>query len=342
MGRWHQLRWGSAQAGISLSLASTAWLLSGLTPSPFLNTLLPALTTLPALLPLRRRAGAFCWVVISALTLMLLCSPLGDGIAALWAIAVVLGAGLVIALGQDFSQLPLQRQLLQAPDLSFPQLRRGSELGALLGFGLTGLIRPGWHQFLPAALLLLPLLPSALDRHPTAIEESSLPRFSREAAWQGLMFGAFFGLLPIWIRSIAAGDCFNFGMVLTAYGIGRSLIPVPNRHSPWTLFGLIGGVLVAGQLLPGLISTLLFIPLGALAAATDRQLVDRVQPDDPALGWQILRRSGAIGGLVGVLLMGALAQAIGLPLALLVQVMLFLTAPLVLQAIRRAQRTAQQ
>ena len=49
-GRWNQLRWGSAQAGVSLSLASTAWLLSGLTPSPLLNTLLPVLTTLPALL----------------------------------------------------------------------------------------------------------------------------------------------------------------------------------------------------------------------------------------------------------------------------------------------------
>ena len=333
-GRWNQLRWGSAQAGVSLSLASTAWLLSGLTPSPLLNTLLPALTTLPALLPLRRRPGAFCWIVISALALLLLCSPLGAGVQTAWAIPLVLCAGLVIALGQDFSQLPLQRKLLQTPDLTFQQLRRGSELGALLGFGLTGLIRPGWHQFLPAAVLLLPLLPSALQRQPNAVQAMELPGFNREAAWQGLVFGAFFGLLPLWIRSIAEGNCFNFGMVLAAYGIGRSLITASGRRSSWSLFGPIGGLLMAIQLLPGFISTLLFIPLGGLAAATDRQLVDRLHPTDPAEGWQVLRRSGAIGGLVGVLAMGSLAQVIGLPQALLVQVGLFLTAPLLLKALR--------
>ena len=334
IGRWNELRWGSAQAGVSLSLASTAWLLSGLTPSPLVNTFLPALTTLPALLPLKRRAGAFCWIVISAIALLLLCSPIGAVIQEAWAIPVVLSAGLVIALGQDFSQLPLQRQLLQAPNLSFQQLRRGSELGALLGFGLTGLIRPGWHQFLPAALLLLPLLPAALQRQPTSLQALGLPKFNREAAWQGLVFGAFFGLLPLWIRSVAQGNCFNFGMVLTAYGIGRSLINAPCRRSSWALFGLIGGLLVMAQQLPGIISTLLFIPIGTLAAASDRHLVDRLQPDDPAQGWQVLRRSGAIGGLLGVLMMGSLAQAIGLPQALLAQVALFLTAPLVLRSIR--------
>ena len=100
------------------------------------------------------------------------------------------------------------------------------------------------------------------------------------------------------------------------------------------MFGLIGGLLVAVQLLPGLISTLLFIPLGGLAAVTDRQLVDRLQPTDPAEGWQVLSRSGAIGGLVGVLAMGSLAQVIGLPQALLAQIGLFLTAPLLLKALR--------
>jgi len=336
MSRWNHLRWGSAQAGVSLSLASTAWLLSGLSASPLINTLLPALTTLPALLPLRRRAGAFCWILLSSVGLMLLCSPLGAGIQAAWAIPVVLCAGLVIALGQDFSQLPLQKQLLEGSNLRFQQLRQGSELGALIGFGLTGLIRPGWHQFLPAAFLLLPLLPAALQRQSCHLPGLDLPEFNRAAAWQGLVFGALFGLLPLWIRSVAEGNCFNFGMVLMAYGIGRTLINAPIRRSPWSLFGLIGGLLllVAGQLLPGIVSTLLFIPIGALAAATDRQLVEHLQPKDPAQGWQILRRSGAVGGLVGVLIMGSLAQAIGLPLALVAQVALFLTAPLVLRCIR--------
>lgn len=334
MSHWNQLRWGSAQAGVSLCLASTAWLLSGLSPSPLINTLLPALTTLPALLPLKRQAGAFCWIVISSLVLLLLCSPLGEGIEAAWAITLVLCAGLVIALGQDFSQLPLQKQLLRDPDLNFQQLRRGSEFGALLGFGLTGLIRPGWHQFLPAALLLLPLLPAALQRQSSHLEGLDLPTFNRAAAWQGLVFGALFSLLPLWVRSVAEGNCFNFGMVLMAYGIGRTLFNASSHRYSRSLYVLIGGLLMVSQLLPGIISTLLFIPIGALAAATDRQLVDHLQPEDPAQGWQVLRRSGAIGGLVGVLMMGSLAQVIGLPQALLTQVALFLTAPLVLRSIQ--------
>ena len=163
-----------------------------------------------------------------------------------------------------------------------------------------------------------------------------MPKFNRAAAWQGLVFGAFFGLLPLWVRSVAEGNCFNFGMVLMAYGIGRTLFNASSHRYSRSLYVLIGGLLMVSQLLPGIISTLLFIPIGALAAATDRQLVDHLQPEDPAQGWQVLRRSGAIGGLIGVLMMGSLAQVIGLPQALLTQVALFLTAPLVLRSIQLA------
>ena len=45
---------GASQAGASLTLASTAWMVSGLTASPLLNSLLPALGVLPLLMPLRR------------------------------------------------------------------------------------------------------------------------------------------------------------------------------------------------------------------------------------------------------------------------------------------------
>ena len=65
------LTWSGAAAGSSLTYASTAWLLSGLSASPFLNALLPALGSLPALVPLpmvrrgscsnRRRPPCFCW-----------------------------------------------------------------------------------------------------------------------------------------------------------------------------------------------------------------------------------------------------------------------------------------
>ena len=330
-GRLDQLRWSSAQAGVSLSQASSAWLLSGLTPSPLLNSLLPAITTLPALLPIRRRRGGFLLIVLSAVALLLICSPLARQMPRSLAVAAVLLAGLTIALGQDISQLPLQRELLRLRSLNFQQLRRGSELGALAGFSLTGLIRPGVHQFVPATLLLLPLLPTAFQSEDQAHGAINLPAFNLQAALQGWIFGGFFGLLPLWVRSIADGNCFNFGVVLAAYGIGRSLRSKPPTRSGWAFYGSIAALLLAGQFLPGWLTTVLFIPMGFLAATTDRQMVQQLSPDDPAQGWQILQRSGAIGGLIGILAMGAIAQSIGLPHALLVQLALFLTAPFLLR-----------
>ena len=141
----------------------------------------------------------------------------------------------------------------------------------MLGFCLTGLIRPGVHQFIPAALLLLPLLPLACHRQPSSVEDLSLPGFNREAALQGLLFGGFFGLLPLWVRSIAEGNCLNFGMVLAAYGLGRTVLNnrPSARQSSWHLYGLLGALLGLGQLLPGWMTTVLFLPIGTLAAATD-------------------------------------------------------------------------
>ena len=267
--------------------------------------------------------------------LLVLCSPMASAVQPALLVIVVLLAGLTIALGQDISQHPLQLNLLQTPNLNFPQLRLASEIGALLGFMLTGLIRPGFHQFLPASLLLLPLLPLACRPPSAAVQGISLPRFNREAALQGLLFGGFFGLLPLWVRTIADGNCLNFGMVLTAYGLGRTLSS--HATDPWSFRGhyaLIAALLGLGQISPGWMTTLLFLPMGALAAATDRQLVATLTPDDPAHGWQILQRSGSLGGLVGVLVMGGLAQGGGLPLVLGLQLVLFISAPLLMRSVR--------
>lgn len=327
-----QFRWGSAQAGVSLSLAASAWLLSGLTDSPLLNSLLPALTTLPALLHLQRRANGFVLEFSSVLLLVVLCSPLANNIPQTLTIASVLLAGLVIALGQDLSQLPIQQELLSNTRVSFKQLRQGTELGALAGFALTGLIKPGWHQFIPAALLLLPLLPTVVVAGSSSRNKIPVPSFNPRAALQGLIFGGFFALLPLWVRTISTGNCFNFGIVLVAYGIGRSLINTTPTQPAWRLYGLIAILLFAGPWLPGWMTTALFLPVGILAAGTDRQIVKHISPTDPATGWQMLQRSGAIGGLVGVIAMGIVAQLIGLPFTLLFQLALFAAAPLLFKA----------
>ena len=56
------LAWGSSRAATSLAVASAAWMLSGLTPSPLINGVLPlqllafllAAALIPRLLPARR------------------------------------------------------------------------------------------------------------------------------------------------------------------------------------------------------------------------------------------------------------------------------------------------
>ena len=332
----NQLRWGGAQAGTSLALASSAWLLSGMTTSPLINSLLPALTTLPALLPLRRRSTGFGLQLASALLMIALCVAAIAGFSTrqAWGMATLLLAALLMALGQDLSQLPLQRHVLSSGGLAFRQLRRGSELGVVAGSLLTGLIVPGVHQFLPALLLLLPLLPTALQAAAQQRDNlaSSVPPFDSSAALQGLLFGSFFALLPLWIRSIAAGNCFNFGIVLTGYGIGRSLMARNLRLPGGVTYLLIAALLMVCHATPGWLATSLFIPVGWLAAGCDLQQVERIANDDPAAGWQILQRSGAIGGLVGILLMGGFAQLVGLAFALPLQLGLFCLAPLVLRS----------
>ena len=271
-----QFRWGCAQAGVSLSLAASAWFLSGLTDSPLINSLLPALTTLPALLRIQRSAAGFVVELSSVIMLVVLCSSLPTNIPPPLIIASVLIAGLAIAIGQDLSQLPIQRELLNDAQLNFNQLRQVTEIGALAGFALTGLLKPGWYQFMPAALLLIPLLPTVIIASSSSLSKISVPSFNTRAAIQGLIFGGFFALLPLWVRTISTGNCLNFGVVLVAYGIGRSLINTTPTQPAWKLYSLIAILLFAVPWLPGWVTTGLFLPVGVLAAGTDHQIVQQL------------------------------------------------------------------
>ena len=49
------LAWGSSRAATSLAMVAAAWMLSGLTPSPLINGLLPAVASAPLLLPVSAR-----------------------------------------------------------------------------------------------------------------------------------------------------------------------------------------------------------------------------------------------------------------------------------------------
>ncbi|MFY8147847.1 MAG: hypothetical protein ACOVNL_01350 [Prochlorococcaceae cyanobacterium] len=323
------LLWGSAQAGSSLTLASTAWMVSGLSPSPLVNSLLPALATVPMLLPLRRRAAGYGLQLASVLLLLgVSVAQLSGGVAKGWLLIPSLLAVLLFGIGAELSQLPLQRRLLHRGGLSIEGLRLGSDLGALAGNLLTALLFPAVRQFPPALLLLLPLgsaaLPGQQDDSTQPAPPEAPPPLERRCVLQGLLFGGLFALLPLWVRAVGAGNCFDFAMVLAAYGVGRSLQGRLPLLKTWLRYGLMGVLLLLTQITPGWGAVLLFLPLGALAAAADGALVEQVAPlGDTTLGWQVLQRSGAVGGLAGSLGMGLLSQVLGLGVAVPLQVLAF-------------------
>jgi hypothetical protein len=317
-------------------VASSAWLVSGLSPSPLVNSLLPALATLPALLPLRRRTSGYGLQLAGLIVLL----AVSAGQLTRWVpspalLIPALLAVLVFALGGEISQLPLQRQLLERPGSSIEGLRLGSDVGALAGNVLTAVLFPALVQFAPALLLLLPLGISTRLRGPQAEQASAssaglqepTPRlpFNPRCALQGLVFGSLFALLPLWVRAVGAGNCFDFAMVLSAYGLGRGLTGLLPPTPGLLRYGLMAGLLALAPASPGWGAVLLFVPLGALAAASDAALVTSLAHlGDAPLRWQVLQRSGAVGGLAGSLAMGLLTQILGITLALPLQVVALL------------------
>lgn len=426
------LAWGSAQASASLTLASAAWLVSGLTASPLINSLLPVLATAAALMPLPQQPllGSLLQLLATLLLLAIglhsqsigaatatasaMASASATGAASVSASAATVGSGallplalallavLLFGVGLQIAQLPLQRFLVGAQGMSMRRLRSGSELGALLGHLLTALLFPigkAVLQFSQALVLLVPLLPVVvLSRRPayrhlhlrsspgpasagsanaaTAVAASNAvgadaganPVGGVSLNWrcclQGILFGSLFGLLPLWVREMGGGNCFDFGMVLTAYGLGRLLcaagsagalpqprtrIASPGLPVPWRLhpargvpYLVLAFLLSATQWLPGWGPLVLFLPIGALAAFSDGLLVatldtqaEDTSTDEP-LRWQTLVRSSGVGALAGSLLMGGTAQLFGLPFALPMQVLAFVAAAVPLSlAVRR-------
>jgi hypothetical protein len=234
----------------------------------------------------------------------------------------------------------MQRWLLGPHRLNRAMLRRWGDAGGLVGSLLVALLYPLLRttapQFAAAALLLFPalLLVSSSRWRP---EEGSPPPppgtatgIDRRGGFQGLLFGALFALLPLWVRTIGGGDCVDFGLVLAAYGLGRILsfsLPLPG----WGSYAAMAVLLQATSWLPAWGSTALFVPLGALAAGSDAHLADSISAGaDAAEGLVTIDRSLAIGSLAGSLAMGAGAQVLGLENARILIVGAFLLAAVLL------------
>ncbi len=320
---------GASQAGASLTLASTAWMVSGLTASPLLNSLLPALGALPLLVPLRRTPKGYGLQLLSVVVLIAL--SLAAGIKTFNPTPLLIGsfvAVLLFGVGQEMSSLPLQRRLLSQKSCSMLRLRRGQDVGALVGNLLAALLFPAIRQFVPALVLLLPLAGVAASptiQGTTAEQPSGEPSTGEQhIPWdarcmlQGLVMGGLFALLALWVRQVDGGKCFDFAMVLAAYGLGRigvGLIPAWHRSLGYLLMAVLLVITQVG--VPASLAVLLFLPIGALAASTDAALVAQLERlGDAPLRWQVMLRSGAVGGVVGSIGLGVICQLLTLSIAL--------------------------
>lgn len=328
------LLWGTSRAGNSLTRASAGWLVSGLSTSPLVNSVLMALATLPALLPLQRGTRGYLAQLVGVVGLIGL--TLGQSslrIPDAWLVAPVLLAVLLFAFGQEISQLPLQRQLLPKAGATVERLRIGNELGAMAGNLLEAVIFPAMAQFSSALVLLLPLGLSSLQSAPpldTTAEARSnhtpeLVPFSRRCALQGVLFGSLFAVLPLWLREVCGASYFDFGLLLAGYCLGRSLNGLIPSWGNVLNYAAMAALLVLAEALGDSRVVAVFLPLGALAAASDVALVASMQPlGDAALRWEILLRSGGVGGLIGSLGMGLLSQLLGISVVMPLQVGLLL------------------
>ncbi len=331
------LVWFGQRTAQSLTGASAGWLLSGLSQAPLVNGLLPALSVSSTLLPLRPRARFGLALQVLGVLLLLAVALKRLGPSPVWPL---LASGLV-GVGRTASVLPLQRWLLAPRRLSLPWLQRLGDAGGLAGSLLTALLFPLLRstapQFAVAALLLVPVL--LLVSSPRfQLEESPTPAAATATAsgidprggFQGLLFGALFALLPLWVRAIGGGSCVDFGLVLAAYGLGR-IVSLPLPLPGWGLYGGMAMLLQATTWLPAWGATALFVPLGALAAGTDIRLTGAHGEGGDTAG-QLARndRSLAIGSLAGSLAMGAGTQVLGLANARILIVTAFVLAALLL------------
>jgi hypothetical protein len=299
---------------MSLTAAAAAWMLSGLTPSPLLNSLFAVVDTLPNFLPLPTAALASLWLQVVALGSLLL-AALGIGKVP----GLILLAIFVFSLGRRLGRPVFLDWFLSRRVVPMQRLQLGTEVGQVLGNLLAGILFPlgqATLQFLNALLLLLPLFREAQPSTAPTGQLSILAGFGFRRTHifpliQGMLLGALFALLPLWVRAIAQGNCLGFGILLAAYCTGRIVGNMLPLISPF-----LANLAIAALLwpLPQISSipvvVLLFLLLGGLAALADQAIQLRLTEVSSDLeGWINFERLNSIGVLMGSLAFGLFAQA---------------------------------
>ena len=226
--------WGASQAGSTLLLASSAWMVSGLTSSPFLNGLFPAVGALPVLLNLGFRRSGYWLQILGVLLLLIFSFFYGQNQVA--KIALLVASFLTIFLhgvGQEISVVPLQKSIISSSGVSMRRLQIGQEIGVLAGNVMTAVLFPAIRQFVPALVLMLPMARflRRSSQDPDIQDSSNSVNKKSDLNYLCTGFGAWLFVRNVGVvgEEIDGGKCFDFAMVLVAYAVGRSLVVfVPN------------------------------------------------------------------------------------------------------------------
>ena len=325
-GYFAPILWGTSQAGGTLLLASSAWMVSGLTSSPFLNGLFLSVGALPVMLNLKLRHGGY-WLQIFGVGLLLLFSFFhsNDRVAEIGLLFVSFLTVFMYGVGQEISMLPLRKSIIASSGVSMKRLQIGQEVGVLAGNLMTAILFPAVRQFIPALMLMLPMAQFlrrsrvTLQSVDVSNQSSKNLKFDRLCLLQGLVLGSLFGMLALWVREIDGGKCFDFAMVLVAYAVGRSLVSFVPKMPASLRYVFIILCLASIEFIPiPWISIAMFTIIGSLVSACDFSLVERLESviDFPSR-WQILHKSSALGGLVGSVLLGLICEIMGLKFALI-------------------------
>ena len=234
--------WVAAQAGSSLFLASSAWMVSGLTSSPLVNSLIPVVAAIPILINTKETISGY-WLQISSVLTLLVASWFysENGINQSILLAISFVAIFSYSLGLEISTLPLQKSLTSDSPSRFKNLQVCTEVGSLIGAIMTALIFPAVSQFIPAFLLALPLasIVYRTTRNGSLLTQntnSNAPSTSNITLdplciFQGFVVGGLFAVLALWVREVEGGKCFDFGVILAAYFIGKAFTSVVPRFS---------------------------------------------------------------------------------------------------------------
>ena len=321
--------WVSSQAGSSLFLASSAWMVSGLTPSPLINSFIPVVAAIPILINIKERLEGY-WLQVASILALLVFSWLygDDGIGKSALVVISFLSIFSYYLGIELSNVPLQKNIISKSNIRLRLIQICTEIGSLVGAILTALIFPAVSQFIPAFVLVLPLALYAYKAKVKSVNKMPNDEFTQSSNsnialnpvcfLQGFVLGGLFAVLALWVRVIDGGKCFDFGVILACYFLGKGLVEMAPKFNLRYAYMVVFSLLIACQLMPlKWISALLFIPIGMFINSTDLSIASALSEKEKLVeGWKAFQDQSALGGIAGGLTLGSICQVIGIEYAL--------------------------